>query len=60
MDRNDVPLEEVAKLYGVVVHPEEARRFYRRQAWLLIAVVWVPVLLFLMLTGFILIVQAFA
>lgn len=36
----DVPLDKLAELYGVVVTPEEARRFYRREAWIRVASVW--------------------
>jgi hypothetical protein len=41
----NVPLDKLAELYGVVVTPEEARRFYRREAWLRVATVWGMVLL---------------
>lgn len=40
MDRQQIPLKRLAKLYGVVVPPEEARKFYRRHAQISIGVVW--------------------
>jgi hypothetical protein len=40
MQRDDVPPKRLAELYGIVVTPEEARRFYRRQAWIRVAAIW--------------------
>jgi hypothetical protein len=46
--RDEVPLTKLAELYGVVVTPEEARRFYRRDGWFRIGLLWGSVLLLLL------------
>lgn len=45
MDPSQVPPERLAELYGRVVSPEEARRYYRRFAWIQIATLWIFVLM---------------
>lgn len=40
LDQPEVPPHRLAELYGIVVTPEEAQRFYRRQAWARVATVW--------------------
>jgi hypothetical protein len=49
MDWQGVPLKRLAELYGVVTTPEEARKFYRRQARINIRLIWGTNLFFLLL-----------
>jgi len=45
MHPSQIPPERLAELYGRVVTPEEAGRYYRRFAWIQIATLWSFVLM---------------